>query len=132
MARVAYTDLLCNFTINTTSFPTATVTGTLITNIYKQVYTEVYGVGHYSADDSTDTSTIINTDEMFAAIQNIITEMVDLWHLSGKTSPKPSFNLSREDKAEIRRLKFIKISESSGMVENIRLWNEDVDHMRVR
>ena len=130
--RVASTDLLVSFTIGATSTPTATNVGKLITDIYKQCYTIAYGTGHYSADETTDTLTIIGTDDMFSFIMNYATMLTDLWHYAGKDAPKPSFRMTKDDKEEVISIMFKKIAESTGMVRNISLWNEDVDSVIVR
>ena len=125
--RVAYTDLLCDFTISATSTPTTTNVGKVITNIYKQVYTIVYGTGHYSTDETTDSQTIVGTDDMFAAIQTICTEIIDAWHYSGKDFPKSSLRLTILDQAWVESIMFAKVAETTGMVRNVRLFNEDLD-----
>lgn len=93
----------------------------------------VYGVGHYSSDDSTDTQSIIDTSEMSGLLETIITELVDLWHKSDQeNNTKPSFKLSKADRDSIMNVAFKKVAESTGLVRNIRLWNEDQDDNYVR
>ena len=132
MARVASTDLLCMFTISATSYPTTTTVGKVIIKIYKQVYTICYGTGHYSSDESTDTLSIIDTDEMKVVIENIAETMCDDWFLSGVDTPKPSFQLDKKQADAVAAVMLKKIFESTGMVRNIGLWNEEVDNIRRR
>lgn len=128
MARLTATDInLVMFTISASSYPTTTQVGNLITNLYKQAYAVVYGTGHYSSDDSTDTESIINTAEMSAVLENIATEFANLWFLSGKNNPPPSFKLTKKDEQDIAKIALRKRNESGGPVSNVRLWNEPED-----
>ena len=66
MARIAFGDLIVNFTINATSTPTTeTTVAANITNYYKQAYEIFYGVGNYAAvDDATsDPLNLIRSEE---------------------------------------------------------------------
>jgi hypothetical protein len=132
MARVAYTDLLVDFIIGTDpSVVTVTNSALLITNIYKQVYSAVNIP--YSADDSTDTKSIVTSEEMFAWIQSHCTELVDAWHLSGPDNYiKPSFLLSNQDKKDIGKIMFGIIARTDGLLQTTLLYNEEEDHVMIR
>lgn len=108
MTRVAYTDLFLNFDPDVASIiPDDTQCGNVITMLYKKAYSIVYGAGYYSADDSTDTSTIISSDEMFAVLQAAASRICNSWFESGLPNGSnelvrmPKFDFNMEERNEI-------------------------------
>ena len=137
MARVAYTDLFVNFTIDANSHPNTTQVPKVIIRVYQQVYEVVYGPGHYTATDTDDPKTIVISDEMFAEIAGLSEERVQLWHEASPPTPinagqpMPIFRLSLVDKDRILGIAWnLLIREAP--VKNIRLWNEAQDDIVVR
>ena len=128
MTRVATTDLFLLFTMGATSFPTATIGGNIITALYKETYTIMYGPGNYSADDSTDTSSLVNIDDVFVIIQSEASDICDAYHFAGIDLPKPSIQLSRDAKMKLREIKRAKL----GFIQNIRMWGEAEDDVLIR
>jgi hypothetical protein len=105
MARVVYGDLFLNFTPGASTTPTTTTAiGSVITNHYIEAYGYYYGAGSYSADDSTDTDTVITSEEFKAALKSVISDIINKWSRSvniraESREPLPSFSLSKELKA---------------------------------
>ncbi len=137
MARLAYGDLRLNFTISTTSRPTTTQVPLLITDYYKKCYNYCYGIGTYSADESTDTKSIIDSDEFRTELNGLISHKVQKWNEAGKNSdgsirPMPKFDLLYAGQDVTVRNQFIdflngalETNENREYIDNCRLWSSD-------
>ena len=138
MARITYTSLLVNFSIGAASKPTQTQIGTLITAYYKKCYTYCYGLGTYSADESTDELSIIDTDEFRQELSDLLSHKVQKWNEAGKGSdgvvrPMPKFDLYYENEDEYVRKQFVNFldealttkNENVSYIDNCRLWGSD-------
>lgn len=130
MARVATTDLLLNFTIGGTSFPSTTDGTAVITIIYREVYSLAYPTDPdaYTADDADDSLDLVINPATFGVIQSECSDLVDAWHYSGKDLPKPSMILS---KAAIKKLKaiFSRAAKNGSKISTFQLWGGDYDDL---
>ena len=102
MARLVYGDLFVNFTIGANSVPTQTQVGNLITHYYKLAYNLFYGPENYSSDETTDTDSIIDTDDFRSLLNTIISYKVQRWNEAGKNSdgtvrPMPAFDFQYDE-----------------------------------
>jgi len=102
MARLVYGDLHINFTPSATTRPNTTEIPALIVSYYKQCYRQFYGPGHYSADESTDTLGVIDSDDFRALLAVVVQYKVQRWHEAGENSdgsirPMPIFDLSYDE-----------------------------------
>jgi len=137
MARLAYTDLRVNFTINATSTPTSTQVPLVITDYYKKCYNYCYGIGTYSADESTDEKGIIDSDEFRTELNGLISHKIQLWNEAGKNNdgsirPMPKFDMYYDGNDEKVRNQFVvflngalETNENREYIDNCRLWSSD-------
>lgn len=101
--------------------PTSTQIGNMITHFYKECYKVVYGFGSYSTDESTDTSTIINTDEFRSMLDAELSPLAQAWHDASEEFAMPRMKLSKDFIAELKHYS----AQKRGFIDTIRLWNED-------
>ena len=136
MARLSSLGYI-NFTPSATTRPTSTQVGTTITAYYKKCYNKIYGHGTYSADESTDTLGIIDSDEFRDALDQLVSHKVQLWNEAGKNSdgsirPMPIFDLyytSDKEKVQNQFIKFIEgaiqTDDNVPYIDNCRLYGSD-------
>lgn len=137
MVRLVYTDLRVNFTIGASSTPTSTQVPLLITDYYKKCYNYCYGIGKYSADESTDEKSIIDSEEFRTELNALISHKVQKWNEAGKGSggairPMPKFDLYYENQDGDVRNQFmnflnsaLETNENREYIDNCRLWGSD-------
>jgi hypothetical protein len=114
----------------TDSYPTTTQALSVITGLYREAYRIMYPrqPDKYSADDSTDTDSIIDVSATFSIIQTRAETLCDDWFLSGVNSPKPPFVFSEEEENdEVQKLRDIADSKSGddNYIDNVRLHGSD-------
>ena len=133
MARISSLTFI-DFANSASSDPTDTQIANTITHFYKLIYSFIYGTGTYSADESTDTDSIIDSDEMRAAMDAYISQKINQWHNAGASSGEsitwmPVMELSNNFKKALRGLVRTK---RKNKITNVRLWNEALDDVAIR
>lgn len=138
MVRVANTDIVMISTpLGAATKPSLTQVSDLITRIYKRTYTAVYGTGNYSADESTDTLDVIDTDDMKEVITTAVERITESWLLQGRSSgegkhyPMPLVKYNKKELADIKQIVWRKVAVNNP-IRTPQLWNEARDDVLVR
>ena len=120
VVRAVYGDLILNWTLSTTTYPTIAIASTIITNYYKQTYTSIYGAGTY---EDVTTDAIIDTETTKSTIITMATQCVNELALELKREMGPT----KDEGYELARLGKITITYASREDENIEQTGDGYD-----
>jgi len=138
MARIAYTDLLLDWTPGAaTPLPIQANITKLIANVYREVYTIMYPTQNlYTATDTTDTDGLVVNDHVFGKLLSLIGSVVEDWHNAGSDEGGDfrfiNFKLPEKIVKELKSWKNTYLLIKNSLLGNARLWGSEVrDYYRL-